>query len=255
MSQRKTHISLTAQPKQTASISAVEIIMLAVLLAVVFGINFGRQLSGDIWWHLKAGEWMLENRAFPFADPFSYTASHSWILQEWGFQVIAWVISGISLELLVWICFAAFLGALLVTYGTARSRGGFAAAFVVTLLAAGVCADMVDARPHVFGLLAFAALVRWIDRSARSDEGLPVLLPILFLVWANFHSSFTGGLVLLGVMCAASFYAAFRSDEAGRWGRPLRDLPSPSAARSRLWSIQTACTSMSFRSGPSATAE
>ena len=197
---------------------------LALLLAV-FAINFGRQLSGDVYWHIKAGEWILKHRAFPFHDPFSYTASHDWILQEWAFQVIAWLISRISLDLLAWLSFGALAAALAVTYATSLKQASPRAAFVITAVAAGVCADMVDMRPQVFGLLAFAVLVAALEKSSRAGKGFPLWLPLLFVAWANFHSSFTAGLVLLLVECGAVFYLALRQpDLSGRFAQPVRNL-------------------------------
>ena len=182
-------------------------------------------MSGDVYWHLRAGEWILKHRAFPFHDPFSYTANHNWILQEWAFQVIAWLLSHVSLNLLTWLSFCAVAAALLITYRTCRERAAAPAAFLAVALAAGVSADMVDVRPHVVGLLMFAVLVCSVAKSARADRGLPLWLPVLFVVWANFHSSFTAGLILLFIECAGSFYTALRqSDVPDRFARPGRDL-------------------------------
>ena len=40
---------------------------LSVLLVAIL---YTRNLSGDVWWHLMTGRWILEHRAFPGADPF-----------------------------------------------------------------------------------------------------------------------------------------------------------------------------------------
>ncbi|MDI6828975.1 MAG: hypothetical protein QME62_10880, partial [Armatimonadota bacterium] len=188
----------------------------------IFAINFGRQLSGDVYWHLKAGEWIVNHRSFPNYDPFSYTATKQWIFQEWGFQVFAWLISRISFALLTWLCFGIVAGALVLTFFTARHRASTEAAFFVAVLTAGVCADMVDVRPNVAGILAFAILVWGIEKGDRSGKGLPYWLPVLFLAWANLHGSFIAGLLLLGVECAAAFYVVFR--EKIGYSLPIRNL-------------------------------
>ncbi len=195
---------------------------LLILLAAIFAINFGRQLSGDVYWHLKAGEWIVNHRSFPDYDPFSYTATKKRIFQEWVFQVFAWLISRISFALLTWLCFGMVAGALILTFHTARHRASTEAAFLIAILVAGVCADMVDVRPNVAGVLAFAILVWGIEKGDRSGKGFPYWLPVLFLAWANLHGSFSAGLLLLGVECAASFYVAFR--EKIGYSLPLRNL-------------------------------
>ena len=60
------------------------VITLAVLAA---GITKIADL--DFWWQMKAGQLVVENRAVPRADVFSYTAQgHEYVDHEWLFQVI-----------------------------------------------------------------------------------------------------------------------------------------------------------------------
>lgn len=210
------------EPPRTKNEERRTAIWLLALVAVIFAINYGRQVSGDLYWHMRAGQWILEHRAFPFHDPFSYTANNIWILQEWAFQVIAWVIGKHSLNLLVLLAFGTVMAALMVSFATSRSRAGVPAAFLATALVAGISADMVDARPQVVGLLMFAILVWVIERSIRAEKGLPLWLPALFLVWANFHSSFTAGLILLFVEFAVALFLAFK--QGVPFARPIRDL-------------------------------
>ncbi|MFT6714928.1 MAG: hypothetical protein ACJAVJ_002220, partial [Planctomycetota bacterium] len=57
--------------------------VVAVLLACL-----GPIASGDLWWHVRTGVWILENGQLPTTDPFSHTAGDKpWILQEYGSQV------------------------------------------------------------------------------------------------------------------------------------------------------------------------
>src|SRR4051794_12516768 len=42
----------------------------------------------DVWWHLRSGQWILENRRLPTLDPFTFaSADREWIDLHWGFQV------------------------------------------------------------------------------------------------------------------------------------------------------------------------
>ena len=47
----------------------------------------------DLWWQLRTGEWMLENKTVTFKDVFSYTnAGVDWINVKWGYEIIiAWI--------------------------------------------------------------------------------------------------------------------------------------------------------------------
>ena len=54
----------------------------------------------DSYWHLVVGRWIVEHRALPIADPFSFTmAGAHWIAKEWLSQILyagAFAIAGWS---------------------------------------------------------------------------------------------------------------------------------------------------------------
>ena len=45
--------------------------------------------DGDVSWHIAAGRWIIEHRAVPVTDPFSFTMpGTAWVAHEWGAEVI-----------------------------------------------------------------------------------------------------------------------------------------------------------------------
>ena len=59
--------------------------LLAALLPLsLFVLAAQPQTDPDLWWHLRTGQWILENRAIPHSDPFSFTmlGTH-WVAHEW----------------------------------------------------------------------------------------------------------------------------------------------------------------------------
>ena len=43
----------------------------------------------DLWWHLSAGRWIVEHRAWPRADFLSHTfGGAKWVDFEWGIQAV-----------------------------------------------------------------------------------------------------------------------------------------------------------------------
>lgn len=62
---------------------------LPALLAFAFTALTPKVLGdGDSWWHVRAGEWMLDHRAVPMTDPFSFTfAGMPWHAHEWLSEV------------------------------------------------------------------------------------------------------------------------------------------------------------------------
>ena len=46
-------------------------------------------LDLDIWWHLKAGDWIVQHRAVPHTGLFSWTAAdRPWVAYSWGYEVL-----------------------------------------------------------------------------------------------------------------------------------------------------------------------
>ena len=44
-----------------------------ITFLAVFAMSARVSIDSDTWWHLRAGQWIVENRAVPQVDPFSYT--------------------------------------------------------------------------------------------------------------------------------------------------------------------------------------
>jgi hypothetical protein len=65
----------------------------------------------------------------------------------------------------------------------------------------GMVVHLPITRPQVLGELAFAAVLLPLSRPQLSRRAL-VLVPLVFLLWANCHASFAMGFVLLGAVTA-----------------------------------------------------
>jgi hypothetical protein len=166
--------------------------------------------DGDTWWHLRAGQWMIEHRAVLHRDLFSYTmpgqpwSTHEWlseVLMAAAFGLAGW--SGVSALTAI----AAGLSALFLTRGLARSLSGLGLA-TTAVVALACIAPVLLARPHI---LALPCLVLWTDAliAARSRGQAPSLiwLPLVAL-WANLHGGFFFGLALIGPFALEAMLAA-----------------------------------------------
>src|SRR6185369_17864618 len=57
-----------------------------VLLAMVFVLAVRQSVSidPDLWWHLKAGQQIIDTRSIPHTDDYSFTKQGSeWVAHEW----------------------------------------------------------------------------------------------------------------------------------------------------------------------------
>lgn len=174
--------------------------------------------DGDLYWHIAAGRWMIDNQAVLRIDPFSSTfAGHAWQTQDWLAEVVlalAYVGAGWSAVLALTAAVAALSAGLLAWFLSRRLKG---AVLVVVLLLSLICsAGVLLATPFVlalpFALIWTAGLV-----NARGERRSPSFkLLVVMLVWANLSGSFLAGLILVVVLGAE---AAFEERSA----RALRD--------------------------------
>ncbi len=161
------------------------------------GLCFTRLWNYDLWWHLATGRWILEHRAIPHADPFSYTFhGKPWVDALWLFQVIVWKaykllgFSGLSL-------ISGILSLLVLSglYLAARSWGGGRfLSLVLVFISLWPLSIRLFLRPHLPSLFFFVLFLWGIGRF-REDRRWSSLLPLLpiFLFWVNTHGSFILG--------------------------------------------------------------
>lgn len=176
-----------------------------VLLAAFAAFAFVTVLSaafadGDTGWHIATGRWIVDHRAVPHTDPFSFTArGRPWIAHEWLSEVamyLAWRAGSWSGLILLFGVAAAALYAILALHLRRWQRPG-AAALMLIYLTIGLMQSLF-ARPHLIALPMLAAWLIALLRARERDRAPPLALGILMLVWANAHGSFIFGLALAG---------------------------------------------------------
>jgi hypothetical protein len=208
-----------------------------VLLAVVClaGLFATEADDSDFWWHLKTGQYIVQNHALPFPDPFAYTTAmnppaypgeeqlrHFNLTHEWLAQAAMYGVYSIGGLPGVILFRAAVLTALcaLVALLAWRRSGSFYAGVAAAFATASVTIWVAIDRPMILTFLFIAAFMtvlefrRWLW-----------VLPAIALVWANSHGGFFMGWVVLAAYCAETipWLARFfpkRAQEAG-YGRKL----------------------------------
>ena len=179
--------------------------------------------DGDTLSHIVIGRWIIDHRAIPFQDPFSFTAlGQTWVPHEWLAEVVfatlydqlGWggVVAATGLAAAA--AFALLTHALEKSLGPRRAAIGAFAAFSLT-------EAHLLARPHA---LAWPLLVIWMSQIVRArDAGRTpslALLPVMTL-WCNLHGGFIVGLAfagLLAVEAVAQAPASARLQVIKGWG-------------------------------------
>ena len=196
--------------------------LLICLLLTVALLGIRPISDGDVWWHLKTGEYFYQHRSFPERDPFIFTAGHDrWFIRAWLTEVIFYLVyrAGGPAGLTAFKAALFTLAVCILWRLGAAARCPAALAALALLLAALTASPRLAERPEVFSfLLLAAALAILVPGGAR--RGAYLLIPLQIL-WANLHSSFLMGLVLPWpfVLNAAAHYGRRPTTGEGGDGR------------------------------------
>ena len=167
----------------------------------------------DTLWHIRTGQWILDNAQFPVVDFYSYTAvGKRWIAGEWLSEIFFALAFNIGQWRGVVILSAITIAAIIATLSFYLLRNlRFSVAIGWTILTAFAISPHYLARPHLFSfLLLLVWLIILIDAYDSGDFKPSIfILAILIIFWANLHGSFTLGVALLcvfsGYFCCEKF--------------------------------------------------
>jgi hypothetical protein len=178
--------------------SPLALFVAVLLIPAVLGSSKTIFNDGDVSWHIATGQWILDHRAIPHVDPFSFTwAGKPWVPIEWLAEVIyasAYRLGGYG-------GVAALVTAVLmalhaIVYFNAVRWTRLALLPIVAMDF--VLIPMLLARPH---LLTWPLLALWtwlMLRAREQDRAPPLAAALLMALWANLHGGFVFGLAIAG---------------------------------------------------------
>ncbi|WLA69589.1 hypothetical protein [Bradyrhizobium diazoefficiens] len=178
--------------------------------------------DADTLWQIKIGQWILEHRALPTTDIYSFTrAGEPWISSSWLSQVLFALVyepsnwSGVVIltSLAIGATAAIFVHLLEPYLEPAR------AFLLVTPLLFMSMGHFLE-RPHMLALPVMVAFVGGLLAAADRRTAPSWLLLPLMALWANLHGGFVMGLALIGAIGLDALASADRKDRfalAARW--------------------------------------
>jgi hypothetical protein len=178
-------------------------------------------IDPDTLWQITVGQWIIDHRAVPTVDVYSFTMrGQPWISTQWLAQVAyaqAYAVAGWAGPVVLAASAIAATFALLARF--VAKRLSESAALVAIAAALALTVPHLLARPHV---LALPILVAWaaglIAAADRREAPSFWLLPLMAL-WANLHGGFVFGLFLIGGL---ALDAVWNADAASRKSLLLR---------------------------------
>jgi hypothetical protein len=185
------------RPSALRTHPALLVVVLTCAVLVRQAVDSG--LSGDVFYQVAEGRWMLAHHAVVSHDMFSYTVlGRPWLSEEWGFALLlAWMVAHLGAVSYWLVSAGACCGALLLSVVRWRKTGsGWLWTAALSILAAAGMYDFVSPRPQDLSYLFLATLLLVLTLARRRTVWL-VAAPPLLLVWANLHGSFLLGLGIL----------------------------------------------------------
>lgn len=191
-------------------------IVLGLLFVLLLLFSFRQIYSPDLGFHLAAGRWIIENRAFPDVDPFSYASLGQYVDIYWIFQLSFWLVYQVAKEpaLVLWnalLVLAAF-GILAL-----RLRLGFGKInllqLVLLMLSVLAIVPVLEIRPHSYSWIYFNLTLLILEQQLRHgyQKTLWCLVPLMVL-WVNTHSMFILGIVLIAVHSLCTWLESGKAD-------------------------------------------
>jgi hypothetical protein len=184
------------------------LIIAVILVPALLGSSKTIFNDGDVSWHIATGQWILDHRAIPDADPFSFTrAGTPWVPIEWLSELLfagAYRLAGYAgVAALVT---AALMALHAIVFATAARSLRLALVPVVAMDF--VLVPMLLARPHVL-TWPILALWTWLMVQAREqDRAPPLAAALLMTLWANLHGSFVFGLAIAALFGVEALVSA-----------------------------------------------
>lgn len=196
------------------------------ILAWLFMSGGGSGWSGlladaDAGWHIRTGEYILDNHTVPYQDLYSFSkAGAPWYAWEWLSDVIDAILhrtAGLKGVVLMAALILGVFSTTLVRRMTAKGTHLFIA-MVVALVGVGSSSIHFLARPHVFTLLLMSVAVWMIEADRERPSRRIWLLVPMTAVWTNLHGGFLALVAMLGLTAVGTAIEVYLGN-----GRTIRD--------------------------------
>ncbi len=180
------------------------LVLLSVPLALLRPVD-----DPDMWWHLRAGEHLLQTWDFVERDPFSNLTTYEWVHHEWIGELAslaAYRVAGLAGLACMVAAVAATITAAL--YIALRKDNPVLVSAVVAVAALVGATVSLTPRPQIFSFLLAAVVAPAWWRASRDGRARWWLIPVAWL-WACVHGFWIvvpglGAVVVVGLLLERS---------------------------------------------------
>ena len=194
-----------------------DFIFLSLFLFLSFSAGSELLNDCDTGYHIRAGEYIIENLSIPKKDIFSFhTPPIPWTAHEWLSEVIMAIVHR-SFGLTGIVIFFSFLLSLVyyLLFKMVRAdKGDIIITTFIVLFVLAVSQIHWLARPHIFSLLLMVIWYYLLDQYQYNHKNHLLFFPPMMLLWVNLHGGFLAGFMLLGIYLFGNLVKFFISEGA-----------------------------------------
>jgi hypothetical protein len=187
-----------------ASLLGTRTLLLGGVMVVITSLFMTAEQDPDFWWHIRIGQWMVENGRLPAHDIFTFTVpDHIWTDHEYLTEILMWLVYS-----------SAGLAGISIAFGLVTWFGWWfiyrrasRAPFVIVGL--GLALGAIAGNP-IWGpraqMITFALScleLYWIQTYLSGRSRSLSFFPLVMVAWANLHGGWVIAFVWLGVAIGA----------------------------------------------------
>lgn len=161
-----------------------------IIMCSIFLFSYGN----DFYWHLKTGEYIINNNKIPHIGIFSYYAMNNhltWISHEWLFEVIIYLYKNLfsNYGAIIYIIFSLIIFSFLLWKLNQENFIKYPFYTVIwAVVSMLILANKILPRPHLISYTLFAVtiLIAFQIQKGKSNK-IIFLIPIISILWSNIH--------------------------------------------------------------------
>lgn len=172
-----------------------------ILMTFLFSLN--KLYDTDFFWHIKVGEWIINNKIIPTTDIFSWFSNDNpmiWYAHEWLGEVIFYLVFKVSGYIGLILLPAIFM-TFIVSFIYKTNKKYFDRNIILFTLWMGLFLYEMQVftvvRPQIFSYLFLAITMYILSKYKETDTKLIWILPIISILWINIHGGSTPILYVL----------------------------------------------------------
>jgi hypothetical protein len=174
----------------------------AAVMAAILPLIVRRVGDADYWWHIVTARWILDHGALPAHDLFTYTVpDHAWTDHEYLSELLMYGLGRVGGQLGVSVGLGAvtWAGFWLILKRINLHPQPYVAGAAAIALGAVAGVAVWGPRPQMI-TFAFISLELYLIERFLSGRGRELYaMPLIVLVWANFHGGFIIAFLFLGI--------------------------------------------------------